>query len=179
MSRYPALLLDVKLMTIEDIDGLHQEPVRIHLSGGSCDISVHWRRVELLPPCYGSASRSLLCPYVSHSSVCSYQCNLCQKRGKGRRREGRKQWRAQQHLNTKWSSKISAAAKAIPPRPSCTYQRCQSSGWNNSSDPWWDHFIQVWLNSPCFCLDIFCLTGPKLRIFDRLIEKHPLNKSPL
>lgn len=51
MSRYPALLLDVELMAIEDIDGLHQESVRIHFGGGSGDASAHRRRVELLPPC--------------------------------------------------------------------------------------------------------------------------------
>lgn len=65
MSRYPALPLDVELMAIEDIDGLHQESVRMHFGGGSCDACAHRRRVELLPPCYGPASRSLLCPYIS------------------------------------------------------------------------------------------------------------------
>lgn len=88
MSRYPALLLDVELMAIEDIDGLHQESVRIHFGGGSCDASAHRRRVELLPPCYGSASRSLLCPYISPFICLFLSVYLLQEEegaGKGKR----------------------------------------------------------------------------------------------
>lgn len=39
MSRYPAQVLDVDLMAAGDIDGLHPESVRIHLSRGSFDVS--------------------------------------------------------------------------------------------------------------------------------------------
>lgn len=81
--------LDVKLMAIDDIDGLHQDPVRIHFIGGSCDTSAHWRHVELLLPCYGSAPPSLLCPCVS-LSICLFlsMYPLPEKGGGVRRRKG-------------------------------------------------------------------------------------------
>lgn len=124
--------------------------------------------------------RGLCSAPMSPSPICLFlSMYLLPEEGGGSRRKGRKRWRAQQHLNTKQSSKSQPQRKQSRHGRAALYQRCQSSGWYDPSDPWLDHFSQVWLDRPCSCLDICCLTGPKLRIFDRLIEKHPFNKSPL
>lgn len=120
-------------------------------------------------------------PISPSPSVCSYQCICCQKSegaGEGKRKRMESATTSQYQV----AFKISATVKAIPPRcwrgRAVLYQRCQSSSWHNPLDPWWDHFSQVLLDRLCSCLDICCLTGPKLRVFDRLTEKHPFNKSP-
>lgn len=163
MSRYPALLLDVKLMAIEDIDVLHQEPVSIHFSGGSCYASAHRPRLELLPPCYGSAPWSLLCSYCSLPICLFLSLYLLPEKGGG----GRKRWRTP-HLNNEYCSKSQPQRKQSHRGQAALYQKCQSSGWHDPSDPWWDHFSQVWPDRPCPCLNICRLTGTKGIIFDRL-----------
>lgn len=162
-------------MAIEDIDGLHQESVRIHFGGGSCDASAHRRRrVELLPPCYGSASRSLLCPYISPFICLFLSVYLLQEEeGAG---EGKEREEAMGGITTS-QYQVSATGRANPPRRwpgrAGLYQRCQTSGWHKPLALWWDHFSQVLLHSTHSYRDIYCLTGPKLRIFVRLIEKIP------
>lgn len=125
MSRYPSLLLDVELMAIEDIDGLHQESVRIHFSGSS-DASTHRRRVELLPPCYGSAPRSLLCPYIS-LPICLF-LSVCLPTEEGEVGEGKRE-RNGEHNNISISSSLQNLSRSksnparTPARPRSTVSK--------------------------------------------------------
>lgn len=119
MSKYPARFLDVDLMAVEDIDGLHRESVRIHLSRGSFDVSSRRRGVELLPPRHGLPPRlpSLLCPSVS-PSVCPYQCVCCQR---GWEQRGWKNISIQSSLQNLSSTKSNFTM--TPARLSCTVSK--------------------------------------------------------
>lgn len=115
-------------------------------------------------------------PISPPSSVCSYQFICCKKR-RGREKEGEEAMEGATTSQYQVAFKVSATGKANPPRRwrgrAGLYQRCQTSGWHEPLDLWWDHFSQVLLDWPHSYRDIYCLTGAKLRIFVRLIAKNP------
>lgn len=149
-------------MAAEDIDGLYPESVRIHLSRGSFDVSSRWWCVELLPPCYRLPPPSLHCPSLSFSICLSLSMHLLSERVGG---EGEEHLNSLQNLSSTQSN-----SNMTPPRLSCTVSKVSVGCLHKPLDLWWNHFSKDSLDSTCFWLNIYRLTGLKLRVSHKHIH---------